>query len=396
MATQFTDCLPTPTLRSAMMEKLAAPRERQPDTRQFALPQGLRVVSADNHMGISKDIWYEGFPEHLKHAAPRVLFDGGLWTIRQPCAPCFADMSPIEQIGHRIFESHDIPGNTDLDVRMADLAVEGHNQEIVYPQLLGGYFGFADLEVREWIFRIYNQHLANLQAEKPGQFYGVGIPNYWDMSKARESIQEIKSLGLKTFMLPRIPGKDPQGREIIYSNPECKPLWDAIEEGGLPISFHIGEGAMTGGVNGWSTMLLEGFDAFRRNFAQLVFGGIFDRHPSLKVVFVESGIKWVPSALQDAEMIYDSFTHMFDPLPQHRPTHYWQKHCYAVFMVDPIGLKLLDYVGADRVMWAADYPHMESTFGYSWQAMQEVMDHVTDADARKILGDTARQLYGLP
>ena len=63
MATQFTDCLPTPTLRSAMMEKLAAPRERQPDTRQFALPQGLRVVSADNHMGISKDIWYEGLDD---------------------------------------------------------------------------------------------------------------------------------------------------------------------------------------------------------------------------------------------------------------------------------------------------------------------------------------------
>ncbi len=396
MATQFSYMTGSPTLASPMMHGLTMSRQRQPDARRVPLPEGLRVVSADNHIGIGEDIWYDAFPDHLKDRAPRVLFDAGLWTIRQPGAPAFADMSPAEQAGHRIFETNDIPGNRQLAPRMADLAVEGYDQEIVFPQLLGGYFGFADLEVREWIFRIYNQHLARLQAEKPGQFFGVAIPNYWDMSKVRDSILEIKAMGLKTFMIPRNPGKDPQGNEIVYSSPEAKPLWDAIEEAGLPFNFHIGEGAISNGVNGWATMVLETLDNFRRTFAQLVFGGIFDRHPTLQVVFVESGINWVASALQDAEMMYDSFPDLFDPLPQHRPTHYWHKHCYTVFMVDPIGLKLLDYVGADRVMWAADYPHNESTFGYSWQAMQAVMDQVSEGDARKILGDTARKLYGLP
>jgi predicted TIM-barrel fold metal-dependent hydrolase len=64
-------------------------------------------------------------------------------------------------------------------------------------------------------------------------------------------------------------------------------------------------------------------------------------------------------------------------------------------VVDTIGLKLLDYIGADRVMWSIDYPHNESTYGFSWQAIQEVLDHVSESDARKILGDTARALYKL-
>lgn len=395
MATQFANDA-RPALASEMMHGLTLSKGRKPDRRTVTLPQGLRIVSADNHIGLCEDIWYEGFPDHLKDKAPRIVFDSGLWSVRPPDGKPFAEMTELEQQLFRIFETNDIPGNTDLDARMADIEAEGYTQEIVYPQMTGMFYGWPDLEVREWIFRIYNRHLAKLQAEKPGQFYGVGVPIYWDMAKVRDSIQEMKALGIKTMILPRHPGVDVDGNPIHYSGPACKPMWDAIEEAGMPVNFHIGEGGLGGGVNGWAHFVLESLDGFRRNFSEFVFGGIFDRHPSLKVVFVESGINWVATALQDAEMMYDSFTPLFDPLPKKRPSDYWREHCYTVFMVDTIGLKLLDYVGADTVMWAADYPHNESTYGYSGAAIQEVLDHVSEADARKILGDTARALYDLP
>ncbi len=394
MANRF-NVTDSPSLASPMMRGLTLSKGRRPDADKVALPAGLRIVSADNHVGLKEDIWYEGFPEHLKDKAPRIVFDSGLWAIRMPGGPAFAEMGEDERQFFRIFESNDIAGNTNLDARMADLDVEGCAQEIVFPQMVGMFIAYPDLEVREWIFRVYNRHLAKLQAEKPGRFYGVGIPNYWDMEQTAASLAEIKALGLKTIMIPRVPGKDRNGQEIYYSAPACKPFWDAIEAAGLPVNFHIGEGATTGGVNGWTTMVLESLDCFRRNFAQLIFGGILDRHPSLQIVFVEAGINWVATALQDAEMMYDSFTDMFEPLPKKRPSDYWRSNCYAVFVVDTIGLKLLDYIGADRVMWSIDYPHNESTYGFSWQAIQEVLDHVSEADARKILGDTARALYQL-
>jgi predicted TIM-barrel fold metal-dependent hydrolase len=64
-------------------------------------------------------------------------------------------------------------------------------------------------------------------------------------------------------------------------------------------------------------------------------------------------------------------------------------------MWDPIGLQLLDQIGADRVMWSSDYPHYESTFGYGWTAIEAVLDAVSEDDARMILGGTAMELFKL-
>ena len=106
---------------------------------------------------------------------------------------------------------------------------------------------------------------------------------------------------------------------------------------------------------------------FRHIWGQLTFGGVFDRFPKLKVVFVEGGICWVASMLHDADMIYNSFPTVMNPKLAHPPSWYWFNHCYATFMTDPAGLELLHRIGADRVMWSSDYPHQESTFGYTPQ-----------------------------
>jgi hypothetical protein len=81
-------------------------------------------------------------------------------------------------------------------------------------------------------------------------------------------------------------------------------------------------------------------------FGQIVFGGVFDRHPNLQIAFAEGGIAWVPPALQDAEAIFDRFGNgdVIDHL-DHRPSHYWHNNCYATFQNDPLGLRQIDYIG---------------------------------------------------
>ena len=56
---------------------------------------------------------------------------------------------------------------------------------------------------------------------------------------------------------------------------------------------------------------------------------------------------------------------------QHEPQYYWDHHMCASFMVDPLGLELIDRIGVDRVMWSTDFPHNESTYGYSNESLAD-------------------------
>jgi len=85
---------------------------------------------------------------------------------------------------------------------------------------------------------------------------------------------------------------------------------------------------------------------------------------------------------------------MMEPKLKHPPSWYWRHHCYATFMTDPSGLSLLDRIGPETVMWSSDYPHQESTFGYTRSSIQAVFDSVKDVKtAQQILGRTALELF---
>lgn len=116
----------------------------------------------------------------------------------------------------------------------------------------------------------------------------------------------------------------------------------------------------------------------------------------LQVVFAEGGISWVPPALQDAEVLFDTFGNgdIIEKL-EHRPSHYWHNNCYATFQNDPLGIRLLDVVGAERVMWATDYPHSEGSFGFGRSSVKAIVDATTPDQARAILGGNAAKVFNL-
>jgi predicted TIM-barrel fold metal-dependent hydrolase len=358
----------------------------------LALPKGLTLVSADNHIEVTEDVFFQRFPERLKDVAPRVWFDT-YWHVGFKGD---IEAFPVGFDIDRALSKTVMHAGFDLDVRNRHLDAEGIGKEIVYPQSLLGFVRYPDLEMQELMYRVYNEHLADLQARSPGRFYGVGIlSNWWDPAKAEIAVRQIVDLGLKSFMLPFSPGKALDGRPIDYAGPEMDRLWAAAAEAGLPVSFHIGEVPASGGRGAFGTFFIVQAAPFRRVLGGLIFGGVLDRHPGLRIVFAEGGINWIAGALQDCELTYEVHREMLDPMPKHRPSWYWRNHCYATFQTDPVGLSLLDRIGADRVMWAQDYPHSEGTFGFTARAVQEVLDATTEAQARLILGETAASLYRL-
>ncbi|API61432.1 amidohydrolase (plasmid) [Tardibacter chloracetimidivorans] len=372
------------------LEDLEVSLNRTLKGRSAGLPEGTVLVSSDSHWNITEDIFYERAPAALKDRMPRIWIDerGNLCIgIRHENLLA----GPIEEL----LASFNRPGFRDLKARMADLDDDGVSMEIVYPQWLMLYLHHPDLEMREWLFRIYNEYLADLEKESGGRFHGVGIPVYWDSAKAAASIEHIKRLGLKAAMLPVNAGNSPAGVKVNYATDDLDDMWSAAEDCHLPITYHIGENPNLEGPGGVGAGLLATFMPFRRSLGDMIFGGIFDRHPTLRVVFAEAGINWVPGALQDAEMIFDSWGRFLDPKIKRRPTEYWREHCYATFMADQVGFDLIDYIGADRVMWATDYPHNEGSHGYTEKVVNDIVQRVGPVYAKKILGETAIEVFDL-
>jgi predicted TIM-barrel fold metal-dependent hydrolase len=376
-------------------EGLGAPKDRRPAPLvDLGLPAGTDVFSADDHISLATDIFYERLPEGMKDRAPRVMNVDGGWVLgvdgKSILVPEFV----------RVLTQYDpVPGSHsgDVEARLAALDSEGIAKELAFPNSVLALFGWPDREVREACFRIYNEYMAEVQERSGNRIYGVGLINWWDAEGARRTVNELKSLGLKTFLMPLMPGKDTDGKPIDYSSTAMDGVWDVIEEAGVPISHHIGENppATPIAFNALSIGMLQSVAPFRDTFGKYIFGGILDRHPGLSIGYFEGGINWVPSALQDAEHIAASFQHLADLKIEHEPTYYWDNHMCASFMVDQLGLALLARIGVDRVMWSTDFPHNESTYGYSNQSLACVVDAVGPEATAAVAGGNVKRFLGI-
>ena len=136
--------------------------------------------------------------------------------------------------------------------------------------------------------------------------------------------------------------------------------------------------------------------------AAVVFSGALERYPGLRIVLAETGIGWLPYIHERFDEAWQRFVDAEEfwrqrgglPLTM-PPSAYLRRQVWATFQIDYAGLRLLDVIGDDRVMWASDYPHPDSTWPESQQAIAQNFKDVPEASRRRILCDNARALYGL-
>ncbi len=376
-------------------EGFGAPKDRRPiQGFDYGLPAGTELFSADNHISLSEDIFYERFPESMKERAPRVRFVDGAYVVTAGLD------TPLHPDFLRVLTQYDpMPGSHtgDLQARLDVLDADATDKELAFPNAVLALVGWPDREVREACFRVYNEYIADFQHRSGDRVYGVGIINWWDPAGAKRTVEEVKALGLKTFLMPLFPGKDLEKNPIDYASTAMDPVWAAIEETGLPVSFHIGENPpqTPNEFNSLPVGMMQSVSPFRDVFGKLIFGGILDRHPGLKIGFFEAGINWVPSALQDAEHIGASFQHLSNLKLRHEPRWYWENHMYASFIVDPLGLELIHHIGVERAMWSTDFPHNESTYGYSPNSVASVVDALGAEAAAAVVSTNIKRFLGV-
>jgi predicted TIM-barrel fold metal-dependent hydrolase len=349
-------------------------------------PADIRLISADDHLLEADHLFEQRLPAKFRDRAPKVWRDRATGVVHVEIDGKSFDPPGIGTIGH------ECPGFWDAGERLRAMDSEGIEGSVLYhgqAQALN-YLIATDPERYFACMNVYNEWVAEYTRPHRDRLVGMAIlPSFVKPETARDQMQKIKELGFRGVQMPSYP------RGVRYNSREMDPVWEAVVESGIPLSFHV---TATIEFSGWGALganLNRNLSPFRPLLGQLIFSGVFERHPDLTVIFAEGGAAWVADAIVSMDKITRSYHSILRPRLGQLPSHYWRKNCYATFMDDPIALRLTDIIGADRIMWSIDYPHPESVYGYTGEITRQIHDALGHEVARMVLGGTAARLYGL-
>jgi predicted TIM-barrel fold metal-dependent hydrolase len=302
---------------------------------------------------------------------------------------------------------------SDPDLRIKDQDRDGVQAEVLYG-ILGATSRMNDPDATVEVMRIYNEWLADFCAVHPERFAGLAsIPNN-PLDAAITEIERVAKRGsLRGLDIANSPDLKP------LWDPYWNPLWEVVNASGLPLHFHTVGGytpehirkivmvgsdptraiqpdAPTVDLPVARAAFATSITQFQVNMANIlasvIFSGALERYRGLRVVLGEAGIGWIPYVLwrMDAEW-EDQFKDLSLTMP---PSDYWKRQCWATYQTDPIGVKLLDDLGVDRVMWGSDFPHPDGVWPDSREYVQREMGHLPADVRRKIVCENAARLYG--
>jgi predicted TIM-barrel fold metal-dependent hydrolase len=295
--------------------------------------------------------------------------------------------------------------------RLATLEDQGIHAEVAFPGpvLAGGlspamYLGGQTSKGLELVWpalHAYNRWLVEFCAAAPGRRAACLPIDLHDMDRAVEEIAWARSQGIfGGIMLPAMSVKSGLPG---YADDYYDPLWSACEDNGFVINLHTGaSGTATdtkylydekhGGFLG----LYEVFVFTRRPLWFMIFGGVFDRHPNLKVVVTENGVQWLPSLIRDMESFFD--THGGAPVRSYlklRPAEYFDRHVFlGGSLMKRYEAEMRDEIGVDRLMWGADYPHLEGAAPVHRLILRQVFGGMPEEDIRRMVGLNAVDVFG--
>jgi predicted TIM-barrel fold metal-dependent hydrolase len=186
--------------------------------------------------------------------------------------------------------------------------------------------------------------------------------------------------------------------EADVRDPAWDRLWAAAQESGLPISFHIGGGSrFDPRKRGWQIAAFAAVAPMQMDepLATMVYAGALERHPGLRLVLAESGIGWVPYFVARMDATFEKHCKHKGAIKT-RPSELFARQVYVTFEEEPFGPELIPLLGAGNFMWACDYPHPDSTWPHSRQAIAHALGKLPPEMIRQVTGENCRQLYRLP
>ncbi len=369
---------------------------------------GFKVLDSDMHIMEPPDLWERYIDAPFRHMAPRgttrsvsdldlVHPDGQLWG-RSPERQNFR--SPGGRNGalnQQRFKDHAARGWT-AEVQIEAMEQEGIDVAMLYPSRALHALGEPDMDPRlaAAVARAYNNWLYDFCKQDPRRLIGVGMISVFDVTDAvAETHRCVRELGFRgVFLRPNQVG----GRN--WHDQYYEPLWAALEELDVPLGLH--EAIFTGlgqvGAQFGLNFLLR--HSYCHSVEQMLAvgsfcaGGILERHPKLRVAFLEGNCSWLPWLMYRLDEHWEQMGDVYAPELKMPPSNYFKRQCFASAEADEEPVKyVIDYMGNERLVFSTDYPHGDSKFPESVERFLRV--GITDEDKRRILWDNCAYIYGV-
>jgi predicted TIM-barrel fold metal-dependent hydrolase len=372
------------------------------------------AISADDHIDLGylpRDLWLERLPSDLRDLAPHVeerdgsdywVCDGEVWGDyrserwfnRPNRIQTALDRGGVAEEGRPITPQK----------RLADMDHDKVETSLMFPPIIAMQVGHAKL--RNAVISAYNDWAAEFRKAAPKRFIPAAMLSPVDPQDATAEVLRAANLGFKqvNFLVNDV-------SQDMYLEPwDC--FWDAAEETGMIVSYHVGGSIATNTVRARMASLAEsggrpmGFDmglgngggAFFEPFVNLFTFGTLERHPNLKFVCGESGTGWIPFVVQEMDYRFNRLleTRSRSDLPVHElPSDVFKRQVWATYQSDLVGLHLVDFFGDGHMMWASDFPHPDSTWPWSQEVIARETQHLKPEIKKKIVRDNAAALYKL-
>jgi uncharacterized protein len=288
------------------------------------------------------------------------------------------------------------PGALDPLLRLGDQDLDNVCAEVVYPNDAMFIYGAPDPEYRRECLRAYNTWLGEYCSAAPDRILGVGMLAMGEPEWSTAEAQRCAKLGLKSVLLPADMPKIP------YGDPVNAPLWAALQDLGLPVSFHnaatdrfdVNDFTPAAGGTMMATVHLK-IAGQLRTFASLISSGVAMAYPKLRFVIVEGGIGWIAAVTRLMDHWWEDHHRWLEPHLDEPPSFYARRQFYHTFEDDRAGLMHLPLLNVDGLMWGSDYPHTEGTFPHSREQIAKDFHDLPAQTTNKIVRENAARLYGL-
>ncbi len=384
-----------------MRHRLSTTADHSADNRTTS--DAALVVDADGHVVEPMTAW-EPVPEahrptihRDRHGYEHVVVDGTeilavpIGTLATPGGR-FSDPDAFRSLEEAL------PGGSDPKARLEDMDVEGIDQAVLFPSVGLYFWALDDPAPAVSIARAYNDWLASYCADDPRRLFGAAMLPMQDPRAAAVELRRAHDeLGFPAAFVRPNPCC---GRSL--SDAAYEPVWEAAEETGTAIGVHEGSSVILptlGADRPFNPLVLHAVShSFEEMLAcaQLIAFGVLERHPGLRVVFLESGGGWAPFWTERLDEQAESFGD-FCPDMKLKPSEYFARQCWISFEVEERTLPLLAPVlGTGRVVWGSDYPHHDATFPGAVDALRRTIAPMAEKERALVLGANAAELYRLP
>jgi predicted TIM-barrel fold metal-dependent hydrolase len=347
------------------------------------------------------DLWTRRMAARWGDRAPHVAVRGGVPVFVCEDVPPFglgafsgADVDPDDLPAHMgAGYEHLRAGGWDPAARRRDQERDGVVAEVVYPSLALQLYRVRDPALQVAAFAAYNDWLAEFCASAPDRLAGVGLVPLHDVAAAVRELARAHALGLRGALVWSAPPDDRPYHDGVY-----EPFWAAAAGLGMPLSLHVGTNAapLAGTGGDMAVIYMTTHQAAQRSLAQLVFGGVLDRHPALRIVSVENDVGWLPHFLARLDHAGEKYRALGPHRLALRPSEYVRRQVAATFQEDRLGIRLRHDVGVGALLWGSDYPHTDSTWPRSREVIARDLADVPAAERDAITRGNAAALYGFP